>query len=180
MDARGWIYVIVMVAAGLVIAYGPRQWPEPPTLISLATIVVSVVVATVQYLQWRTANQKVVVDLYDRRLKVFTNLEAAISTVVRHARVANNTFYDYSTAQADARFLFGADVKRYLQEMREALAWLAAYSDQVIDQSPERVSLIKTKHEKLLKVTKFYEDSPRLFGPYMDLSQKNTPIWRPW
>jgi hypothetical protein len=40
-------------------------------LISIAAIVVSVVVAVVQYAQWRTANQKVVVDLFDRRLKVY-------------------------------------------------------------------------------------------------------------
>lgn len=35
-------------------------------LISIAAIIVSLVVAVVQYAQWRTANQKVVIDLYDR------------------------------------------------------------------------------------------------------------------
>jgi hypothetical protein len=39
--------------------------------VSIAAIVVSLVVAHVQYAQWRTANQKVVIDLYDRRLKVY-------------------------------------------------------------------------------------------------------------
>jgi hypothetical protein len=37
------------------------------TLISIAAIVVSLVVALVQYAQRRTANQKVVIDLYGRR-----------------------------------------------------------------------------------------------------------------
>jgi|GEM_PF-6530161 len=39
--------------------------PESSTIISIATITVAVIVAVVQYAQWRTANQKVVVDLYD-------------------------------------------------------------------------------------------------------------------
>jgi hypothetical protein len=80
------------------------------TLIPIAAIIVSLVVAVVQYAQWRTANQKVVIDLYDRRLKVYEQLGKAIGPVVREGEVSEAAFNEFMIGQADATFLFGDDV----------------------------------------------------------------------
>jgi hypothetical protein len=180
MNPRGWIFLVATVGTGALVAYGPRSFPEPPTLISIATIVVAIVVALVQYAQWRTANQKVVIDLYDRRLKVFSQLEAAIGEVMREGSVPGSAFQAFMIAQADARFLFGDDVKAYLQTLREHLAWMTSFTDNVIDQRTNRAQLIDIKFKKFGVVTEFYKTAPELFGPYMNLSQKNIPFWRPW
>lgn len=153
---------------------------EASTIISVATITIAVVVAVVQYAQWRTANQKVVVDLYDRRLKVFAKIEGAIGQVVREGNCDNTAFYEFSQGQADARFLFGNDVLDYLQELRKCLSFMVSFSDVVIDRSADREKLINKKSEMMTKFMNFYQESPALFGPYIGLTQKLTPFWRPW
>jgi hypothetical protein len=65
-------------------------------LIPTATIVVSLVVALVQYAHWRTANQKVVIDLYDRRLKVYEQIETSIRGVMREGSASNEEFYQFA------------------------------------------------------------------------------------
>jgi hypothetical protein len=47
-------------------------------MINVLTTAVSILVLLVAYSQWRTANQRVVLDLFDRRLKVFNEIEAII------------------------------------------------------------------------------------------------------
>ena len=150
------------------------------TLIPIAAIVVSLVVAFVQYAQWRTANQKVVIDIYDRRLKVYAQLEKAIGSVGQHAQVSDEAFRDFVIAEADARFLFGDDVHEYMRKLRKRFAWLVTFTDDVIDRRNNRTQLIDLKAEYLNDVMEFYNEAPDLFAPYMKLTQKNTPFWRPW
>lgn len=149
-------------------------------LISIAAIVVSVVVAVVQYAQWRTANQKVVIDLYDRRLKVYTQLEKAIGPVLREGKATGNDLREFMIGQADAKFLFGEDVQKYLLVLRKRLAWLVSFTDEVIDRRNNRNQLIDLKYQYLEEVIVFFDKAPDLFAPYMKLTQKNTPFWRPW
>jgi hypothetical protein len=150
------------------------------TLIPIAAIIVSVLVACVQYAQWRTANQKVVIDLYDRRLKVYVQLEKSIGSVVRDGDVSREAFQDFVIGQTDARFLFGDDVNSYLKTLRKRFAWMVTFTDNVIDQKPNRNQMIDLKVEYLGDIVAFAEKAPDLFSPYIKLAQKNTPFWRPW
>jgi hypothetical protein len=154
--------------------------PEPGTIISIATVTVAIIVAVVQYAQWRTTNQKVVVDLYDRRLKVFHQLEGAVGIVMRDGEANGDAFQNFAIAQADARFLFGDDVKAYLQTLRESFAWLMSFTNSVIDQSDDRSALIDIKYRHIEKIVDFYKEAPAIFGPYISLTHKSTPFWRPW
>jgi hypothetical protein len=150
------------------------------TLIPIAAIIVSLVVACVQYAQWRTTNQKVVIDLYDRRLKVYTQLEKAIVPVLREGEVSQEAFREFVIGEADARFLFGDDVHEYLKTLRKRFAWLLSFTNEVIDQKPNRNQLIDLKFKYIAEIVAFYDNAPDLFAPYMKLTQKNTPFWRPW
>ena len=150
------------------------------TLISFAAIFVSVAVLGVQYAQWRTANQKVVIDLYDRRLKVYAQLEKAIGPVLREGKVNGEAFKEFMIGQADARFLFGDDIHEYLGVLRGSFAWLLSFTDDVIDQEPNRKQMIDLKYQHLREIIAFFDKAPDLFAPYMKLAQKNTPFWRPW
>ena len=50
----------------------------------------------------------------------------------------------------------------------------------VIDNSPKRAKLIDTKSTYIAEIVAFYDTAPQLFAPYMKLTQRNTPFWRPW
>lgn len=150
------------------------------SVISVAAIVVSLVVAVVQYAQWRTANQKVVIDLYDRRLKVYAQLEKTIAPVLREGQVSGDALKEFMIGQADARFLFGDDVQEYLKTLRKYFTWLVSFTDDVIDQRPDREQMIDLKYRYLGGVIAFFDEAPELFAPYMKLTQKNVQFWRPW
>ena len=153
---------------------------QSATIVSIASVTVAVIVAIVQYAQWRTANQKVVVDLYDRRLKIFQKVEDAIAPVMRDAEANAEAFQTFSIAQAEARFLFGEDIKEYLQTLRESFAWLLSFTNTVIDQSENRAELVDAKYNHIKRIVDFYNIAPTLFAPYIELKHKNTPFWRPW
>jgi hypothetical protein len=149
-------------------------------IFSIAAIIVSIVVAVVQYAQWRTANQKVVIDLYDRRLKVYQQLEKAVGPVLREGEVSGAAFKEFMIGQADATFLFGEDVQEYLKSLRKCFAQLMSITNEVIEKSPDYAQLRDIKSKHIAEIIAFYDTAPRIFAPYMKLTQKNTPFWRPW
>jgi hypothetical protein len=62
---------------------------------------------------------------------------------MRSGKVTFDSFRAFAIGQADARFLFGDDVKQYLQTLRESFAWMESYTDDAIDQAQDREKLIE-------------------------------------
>lgn len=134
----------------------------------------------VGYAQWRTANQRVVLDLFDRRMKVFEKIKDAIGEVMTSGEVSADAFNKFISGQFDATFLFGIDVQNYIDKMRKDMAFMMVYRGPSLEDAANRGALIDRKAEALLRITKFYDDILSVFGPYMALTQRNTPFWRPW
>ena len=149
-------------------------------LIPLAAIFVSIVVTIVQYAQWRTANQKVVIALHERRFTVYSQIEKAVQAVLREGEPDHEDMYEFTVGQSAARFLFGDDVRSYLQDLREHLAWLVSFNSPIIEASPQREQLIEEKYNRLKYFFEFFDRSPEIFAPYLRLDQKISPFWRPW
>jgi hypothetical protein len=86
----------------------------------IATFFLSVAVGFIALLQWRVAHNKLRLDLFDRRYKVF----AATREFLQTASSGNAEFGQFSLAIADAEFLFGGDVAKWLKELRKKAAHL--------------------------------------------------------
>src|SRR5687767_14193406 len=106
------------------------------TTLAVLTIVVTGVGALIGYNQWRTAHQRVVLDLFDRRLEVFEEIEEAVKAVFYSGTVTPETFRTYVIGTSKARFLFGASVNDYLADLQKDFASLKAYSDDPIARDP--------------------------------------------
>ncbi len=86
-------------------------------------------VAAAAWLQAWAARNKLRLDLFDRRYKVFDATREFILYVVSHADVDDTHFdymhfdythiFEWNTATSDAEFLFDADVVRLLDEIRK-------------------------------------------------------------
>lgn len=144
------------------------------------TLLIALGVALISYAQWRTANQRVVLDLHERRMKVYDALQSAVGDVVRDGASSDDTFRAFVRAENDARFLFGPDVLDYLQKLREDFVFVTTYTVPVIQRDPNREQLFQRHTATLLRINAFFKDGPDKFGPYMRMDQKNTPFWRPW
>jgi hypothetical protein len=141
---------------------------------SWAVPIIGAIAALVAYLQWVTAHQRVVVDLFDKRLAAFNAIRDSVVPVMREAAISQREFFDFVRAEDRCRFLFGADVLKFLVEMRNDLAWLASYSDAVIDSRPtdQRSKLIDKKSDILIRVSEFDKTAIPLFARYMKLDQR--------
>jgi hypothetical protein len=134
--------------------------------------------AFIAYFQWRTAHQRVVLDLFDRRLRVFEDLESAAKNVFSTTLVTNETWALLINARSRSRFLFGKDVNDYIQKQIEDFAWRMTFTDRTIDESPqEREALLKKKYEVLERIIAFAKNAEPLFSPYMKLDQKMPSAW---
>jgi hypothetical protein len=148
------------------------QWIVASTIAGFA--------ALIGYFQWRTAHQRVVLDLFDRRNKVYSRLKAGADSINGSGKATPEVEIEIGRAIEESRFFFGDDVISYLEEWLRAVIDLGAYSIELEDtRGVERGALIQVRRAALERVLAFYKDSPRLFAPYMRLDQKMPRLWWP-
>jgi hypothetical protein len=135
----------------------------------------------IAYRQWRTAHQRVVLDLFDRRLQVFELVEAACGAVISSGKASMNELRQFHQAKGKARFLFGDDVNSYLKGRIADCAFLLSFDNEAISEHPpnQRQTLIQKKYKALENIAEFQTQAPPIFGPYMRLDQKMPGTWSP-
>src|ERR1700680_1618542 len=80
--------------------------------------IVAIVGAVIAYFQWRTAHQKVALDIFATRYAIYMDLRNAVTTFLQNLEFSNETQRLYLDAQNRARFHFGAEVDEYLEQLR--------------------------------------------------------------
>jgi hypothetical protein len=150
------------------------------TIIAMLGVLIAAFGALIAYFQWRTAHQRVVLDLFERRLAVFRDLEEAAKGALVEGGAAKiePAFWKYVRAEANARFLFGEEVIAALAALRRDFADVMAFSD-IADDHPERRQLIDRKCAALQRLAAFAQDASPLFASYIRLDQKMTGLWWP-
>jgi hypothetical protein len=150
------------------------------TLIAALGVVIAGFGALIAYFQWRTAHQRVVLDLFERRLAVFREIEEAAKAALNDLgkQKLEPAFLSYVRAEANARFLFGEEVITALARLREDFAAVMAFSDIAVDH-PEFQQLNDRKHGALQRLAAFILNSSPLFAPYIRLDQKMPSLWWP-
>jgi hypothetical protein len=86
---------------------------------SIATLFLSVAVIVIAALQWRVADNKLRLDLFDRRYKVYDATRNFVASILREATFTNSQLADFNIGTSDAKFLFEPDVAEYLAEIRK-------------------------------------------------------------
>jgi len=86
---------------------------------SIATLFLSVAIVTIALLQWRVAENKLRLDLFDRRYKVYNATRKFLAVILREAKLTNSELFEFDLETSDAEFLFGADVVEHLAKIRK-------------------------------------------------------------
>jgi len=141
------------------------QWLVATTIAAFAAIIA--------YFQWRTAHQRVILDLFDRRNAVYLDLRNGASAILRAGKGTPDVETQLIRAVETARFYFGEDVVMQLDEFLSAAIHLGQYSSEIEGaQGDERRVLIEKRRAAFDKVEEFFKNAPRLVAPYMRLDQK--------
>lgn len=136
--------------------------------------ITATIVAGVAYLQWRTAQQKAVLDLFDRRGAIYEIVRKTVETMTQNS----NSFgqpgeNELMQMMEDAYFFFGDDVVGYLDRLWKAI-WEMREADNTMKQSPSLTALGKLpalRTAALKRVTAFHTEGKPLFARYMRFAQ---------
>jgi hypothetical protein len=129
----------------------------------------------IAYFQWRTAHQRVLLDLFERRFAVYRDLRGRVGSVLLHGTCSPEQFIEFSEAKGRAQFLFGAEVHSFLERTGQRLADFGYLSSLVRD-PPQH----EQRHKLFESLEKFYGEFDSLVIPYLRLDQRMPTMWWPW
>jgi hypothetical protein len=95
----------------------------------LLTPLIGVVTVYIAYQQWRTNQQKLKLDCYDRRLKVYEELKSIIVASLNR-KTTNDDIIKYNRAVAESDFLFDTDITEYLKEVSKHCINIRQYNEE--------------------------------------------------
>lgn len=140
-----------------------------PSLLPIATFFLSAAVGLVAWLQWHVARNKLRLDLFDRRYKVFEGTRKFLQT----ASFENGELRLFKFATADAEFLFGSDVVEWLAEIREKAAHLITVRTLLArpKDDDDLAKLAEAQEADLLWLANRTDTLTKVFAPYLGFAK---------
>jgi hypothetical protein len=89
------------------------------SFLPIATFFLGAVVTIVAVLQWRIARNKLRLDLFDRRYKVYEATQKFVDSINRDPEHVGSYLNDFNVGTSNAEFLFDADVLNYIKLVRK-------------------------------------------------------------
>lgn len=86
--------------------------------ISVMSVIITGIAAHISWQQHKTAQDKVRLDLYERRFRVYRGLMDLLSEVLKDTGIGHDVLAKYYKETNEKRFLFDKDVLDYMEEIR--------------------------------------------------------------
>ena len=85
-------------------------------LSALLTPTVAVLGALVAYRQWRLAQNKLKLDLFDRRFRVYEASRSLLASIRTSGKAKDEEVFEFMVATREAKWLLNQDVAEYLEK----------------------------------------------------------------
>jgi hypothetical protein len=134
-------------------------------------LLIALAIGIITFLQWRTAQAKLIGDLFERRVKIYEEMTWVAAQVIATGRFPNEVDIRLARVEHLARFNFGPEVLAYISSYRKDLI-----EKEMSEKDPTR----KEDDEKYMARSKrldgFFDEFDRRVEPYMLIDQK-LPLW---
>jgi hypothetical protein len=112
----------------------------------LLTPLIAIVTAYIAWQQWKANERRLILDRYDRRLKIYQRVIEFIALSCRDFQPKPHEVIAFRGATAEADFLFGPEIGAYIQELSKG-RWRPEQRTLSIatTRSPFRTATITTK-----------------------------------
>jgi hypothetical protein len=143
-------------------------------MVSWFTAFIALIVAGIAFLQWATARQKVLLDLFDKRFAVYEELRDVVGGYFSSGRCSPEEISKFTRVAGRAQFLFGSEVTSYLEERRLDLARVVYAQTHPPGSVPQqqRQAAEDDMVARVNRLADFYKDLDVLVVPYMSQTQK--------
>ena len=149
---------------------------------ALLTPAIALLAVVIAYVQWRTAHQRAVLDVFEKRFEIYQSARAAITEVIRKGTVQPHAHIDFLRATDKAQYLFGPEVTSYFNHIYRLLVEHGEAEDLMKSGNQQAYqNAVTKKHAAFREFTNFYEKTVPLVTPYMRIHQKAASTWTvPW
>ncbi len=143
---------------------------------SLLTPVIAIVATYIAWQQWKTNKQKLNLDRYDRRLRVYEEVIKILSIITRDAKASTEDLLKFRTTVSEADFLFGPEIPKYIDEIYthglNLWQWNQEYRDyrQEKPKGYDHKKVVEEMHKELKWLTDQFEPAKQKFKKYLDVS----------
>ena len=139
----------------------------------LLGVFIAAVVAVIAFLQWNTAREKVLLDLFDKRFAVYDELRGVVGRHIRTG-IGQGDIFVFARAASRAQFLFGAEVQAFLEARRIDLGRSMFERNSQPQPVPEdrRAAVQAELVAREDRLINFFVDFDKLVAPYMNHHQK--------
>lgn len=121
---------------------------------------------------WQTSNEKIVLELFDKRLAIFEDIRGIVTEVVSTGKAPFPVQFRLLQAIDRVPYFFGPEVQDYVRGLHHLLSDLDTANAMMESDDPERPKWVNKRTEKFVAVGDFYKEAPALFGPYLRAHQK--------
>jgi hypothetical protein len=130
-------------------------------------IVLAIFIAFVAFRQWQTARNKLKLDLFDRRWRIYDGTRDAIAYTLRENHIPMQQYIEFAALIQDADFLFNEPIHKYLQKIKEEINSLTSISTRLSDNTlQDRDKLIEIKYQKTIWLSEQFVQLKERCGPF--------------
>ena len=144
----------------------------------LLTPLIACLTVYIAFQQWKTNKQRLKLDLYDRRIRIYQEVKKIIRSIVRSGVAFNaDEILDFRHSVFDAHFLFGEEVIKYLDEIDSRANNLCYYVIQTSDRDNDKIKtdeyqkIVDDRYKELKWLTDQFRLSKNKFDKYLNLSK---------
>lgn len=116
---------------------------------ALLTPVIAIVTTYIAWQQWTTNQQKLNLDCYDRRLKVYGEVKQILSIINQDSKASYDDLLKFHKAVSEADFLFESEIPGYINEIYERGVKLQSWFEEYRDNTQPKPD--GYDHEKITK-----------------------------
>lgn len=148
------------------------------TFSGLLTPMIAVTTALILYWQFRLEKNRWRLALWDKRYPVFEATRQYLSFIIINANITQEELYKFQRNSKDKEFLFGRDIREYLNELYNKGNDLIYHTRQIEalekkdNKEEKRLRLIDEQTELMAWFLKQVEESKKLFGEYLTIDKK--------
>ena len=144
---------------------------------ALLTPLILILATYIAWQQWKTNRQKLVMDRYERRLRVYEEVQRILRTICTDLKPSIEDLVKFRTSVSEADFLFGPEITAYINEIYKhglnLRRWNQEYRDFTQEPPPDydhnQVVAEICAEEKWF--TEQFDPAKRKFKKYLDISR---------
>jgi hypothetical protein len=144
-------------------------------LSSFLTPLIAITAAYIAYQQYRTNKQKLKLDMYEKRFKVYLGLQALLIHILENADVSDEALKYFQISTSESVFIFDKDISDYLNSIRYKSITLRKQNHQLyhtgLPIGEERNIIAEAKNKLLFELTdQEFKISEQKFAKYLNIN----------